>query len=163
MAVSHLLTLYCILPSMITWKCQPKLQIILYLYAIWGYTRKGNFYMVIDLHFYALGAALWYLLRNTWQAAMSWQNWTCHHLGYSVPPAHHHTIWCRSTFGLRGPGLSNPTSFLRPALPMVPTTDNNARDEQSVLRPNPATFLRDFSLYITSKDATYFIKNVCKL
>ena len=47
----------------------------------------------------------------------------CHHLGYSVPPAHHRTIWCRSTFGPRGPGLSNPTSFLRPALPMAPTTD----------------------------------------
>ena len=39
----------------------------------------------------------------------------CHHLGYSVPPALHRTIWCRSTFGPRGPGLSNPTSFLRPA------------------------------------------------
>ena len=77
----------------------------------------------------------------------------CHHLGYSVPPAHHRTIWCRSTFGPRGPGLSNPTSFLRPALPMAPTTDNNARDERSVPRPNPATFLRDFTLYMTSKDA----------
>ena len=47
----------------------------------------------------------------------------CHHLGYSVPPALHRTIWCRSTFGPRGPGLSNPTSFLRPALPMAPTRD----------------------------------------
>ena len=64
----------------------------------------------------------------------------CHHLGYSVPPAHHRTIWCRSAFGPRGPGLSNPISFLRPALPMAPTTDNNARDERSVLRPNPAIF-----------------------
>ena len=77
----------------------------------------------------------------------------CHHLGYSVPPAHHRTIWCRSTFGPRGPGLSNPTSFLRPALPMAPTTDNNARDERSVLRPNPATFLRDFTLYMTTNYA----------
>ena len=74
----------------------------------------------------------------------------CHHLGYFVPPAHHCTIWCRSTFGPRGPGLSNPTSFLRPALSMAPTTDNNTRDEQSVLRPNPATFLRDFTLYMTT-------------
>ena len=64
----------------------------------------------------------------------------CHHLGYSVPPALHRTIWCRSTFGPRGPGLSNPTSFLRPALPMAPTRDDNARDKRSVLRPNPATF-----------------------
>ena len=72
------------------------------------------------------------------------------HLGYSVPLAHHRTIWCRSTFGPRGPGLSNPTSFLRPALPMAPTTDNNARDERSVLRPNSATFLRDFTLYMTT-------------
>ena len=30
----------------------------------------------------------------------------CHHLGYSVPPALHRTIWCRSTFGPRGPGLN---------------------------------------------------------
>ena len=72
---------------------------------------------------------------------------------YSVPPALHRTIWCRSTFGPRGPGLSNPTSFLRPALPMAPTTDNNARDERSVLRPNPATFLRDFTLYMTTNYA----------
>ena len=77
----------------------------------------------------------------------------CHHLGYSVPPAHHRTIWCRSTFGPRGPGLSNPSSFLRPALPMAPTTDNNARDKRSVPRPNPATFLRDFTLYMTTNYA----------
>ena len=68
-----------------------------------------------------------------------------------VLPALHRTIWCRSTFGPRGPGLSNPTSFLRPALPMAPTRDDNARDERSVLRPNPATFLRDFTLYMTTK------------
>ena len=77
----------------------------------------------------------------------------CHHLGYSVPPALHRTIWCGSTFGPRGPGLSNPTSFLRPALPMAPTRDDNARDKRSVLRPNPATFLRDFALYMTMKYA----------
>ena len=76
-----------------------------------------------------------------------------YHLGYSVLPAHHCTIWYRGTFGPRGPGLSNPTSFLRPALPMAPTTDNNARDKRSVLRPNPATFLRDFTLYKTTKYA----------
>ena len=77
----------------------------------------------------------------------------CHHLGYSVPPALHRTIWCRSTFGPRGPGLSNPTSFLRPALPMAPTRDDNARDKRSVLRPNPATLLRDFALYMTTNYA----------
>ena len=77
--------------------------------------------------------------------------------GTPVPPAHHRTIWCRSTFGPRGPGLSNPTSFLRPALPMAPTTDNNARDERSVPRPNPATFLRDFyALY--DVEGRYFMK-----
>ena len=58
-----------------------------------------------------------------------------------------------STFGLRGPGLSNPTSFLRPALQMAPTRDDNARDKRSVLRPNPATFLRDFALYKTTNYA----------
>ena len=77
----------------------------------------------------------------------------CHHLGYSVPPALHRTIWCRSTFGPRGPGLCNHTFFLRPALPMAPTRDDNARDKRSVLRPNPATFLRDFALYMTTNYA----------
>ena len=74
-------------------------------------------------------------------------------LGYSVPPALHRTIWCRSTFGPRGPGLSNPTSFLRPVLPMAPTRDDKARDKRSVLRPNSATFLRDFALYMKLKYA----------
>ena len=64
----------------------------------------------------------------------------CHHLGYSVPPVHHCTIWCRSTFGPRGSDLSNPTSLLRPRLPMAPTTDNNAKET------NEALFLRDFTL-----------------
>ena len=54
---------------------------------------------------------------------------------------------------LRATGLSNPTSFLRPALPMAPTRDDNARDKRSVLRPNPATFLRDFALYMKLKYA----------
>ena len=78
----------------------------------------------------------------------------CHHLGYSVRTIHHLTIWSSCTFGPRGPGLSNPTSILRPALIMTPTTDNNARDERSDLRPNPATFLRDFTLYMTTKYAS---------
>ena len=68
----------------------------------------------------------------------------CHHLGYSVPPALHRTIWCRSTFGPRGPGLSNPTSFLRPALQWSPTRDDNARDKRSVLRPNPCDILKRY-------------------
>ena len=77
----------------------------------------------------------------------------CLHLGYSVPRALHRTIWCRSTFGPRGPGLSNPTSFLRPALPMAPTRDDNARDKRSVLRSNPATFSEDFARYKTTNCA----------
>ena len=103
---------------------------------------------------------------------LSWQKWTwhicqvlknqhigcrptcrCNHLGYSVPPAPHRSICCRSTIGPRGPGLSNPTSFLRSALPMATKRDHNARDKRSVLRENPATFLRDFALYITRKYA----------
>ena len=110
---------------------------------------------------------------------LSWQNWTwhicqikkteqncsccphcrCHHLGYSVPPAHHCTIWWRSTFGPRGPGLSNPTSFLRPALPMAPTTDNNARDERSVLRPKPSDILKRFYALYGNK-LRYYMKKV---
>ena len=71
----------------------------------------------------------------------------------SVPPHFTVPFGARSTFGPRGPGLSNPTSFLRPALPMAPTRDDNARDKRSVLRPNPATFLKDFALYMTLKYA----------
>ena len=72
-------------------------------------------------------------------AAMSWQNWTWRICQvqktsktavvltagvtisgtYSVPPSLHCTIWCQSTFGSRGQGLSNPTSFPRPALPIL--------------------------------------------
>ena len=37
----------------------------------------------------------------------------CHHLGYSVPPALHRTIWCRSTFGPRGPGHVVQAKFLQ--------------------------------------------------
>ena len=57
-----------------------------------------------------------------------------------------------STFGPRGSNLSNPASFLRPAHPMALTIDDNAKDKQSVLHPSPATFLRDFMLYITTND-----------
>ena len=76
-----------------------------------------------------------------------------------VPPALHRPVCCRSTFGSRGPGLSNLTSFLRPALPMAPTRDDNATDKRSVLRPNPAIFSRDFSLYITTN--YHFIWKSC--
>ena len=59
----------------------------------------------------------------------------CHHLGYSVLPAHHCTIWCRSTFGPRGPGLSNPTSFLRACSPNG--TDNRQQRQRQTERPPP--------------------------
>ena len=42
----------------------------------------------------------------------------CHHLGYSVPPAHHRTIWCRSTFVIQKIEIflgSRISKFLRPA------------------------------------------------
>ena len=45
---------------------------------------------------------------------------------------------------------------------MAPTTDNNARDERSVPRPNPATFLKRFyALY--DVEGRYFMKKVSKL
>ena len=83
----------------------------------------------------------------------------CHHFGNSMSPAHHCAICCRSTFGPHGTGLSNPTSFMRPALPMTPKTDNKARDERSVLRPNQATSLRDLTLYMTTNHA--IIRKMC--
>ena len=65
----------------------------------------------------------------------------------------HRTIWCRSTFGPRGPGLSNPTSFLRPALPwhrqQTTTPETNGASPARTQRH----FLRDFTLYMTSNDA----------
>ena len=85
-------------------------------------------------------------------AKLSWQNRTWHILknrtklllfSLPVPPSwvllaviiRHHTIRCRSIFGPRGPGLSNPTSFLRPALPMAPTTTTTpATNEASSAR-----------------------------
>ena len=129
--------------------------------------------MVPYLRIFAHGAALWWFstYQNHLISRLSNQNWTrhickvkkterncccphcrCHHLGYSVPSAQHRAIWCRSTFGPRGPGLSNPTSFPRPALPMAPTTDNNVRDERNFLRPNPVTFLRDFTPHMTTNN-----------
>ena len=65
----------------------------------------------------------------TWHICQVWktQQNCCHphchshHLGYFVLPAHH------CTFGPRGPGLSNQTFFLGPALLMAPTTDDNIR------------------------------------
>ena len=84
----------------------------------------------------------------------------CHHLGYSVPPAHH--IWCRSTFGPRGPGLSNPTSFLRPALPMAPTRDDNARDKNERPPPKPSDILKRFYALYDNK-RRFYMKKVSKL
>ena len=116
--------------------------------------------------------------QNHLPSRSSWRNWSrhicriwktdqncccphfpCHHLEYSEPPAHHRTIWCHSTFGPRDLGLSNSTSFMRPALPVAPTTDNNARDERSVLRLTPARFLRDFTLHMTTSYA--IMENRC--
>ena len=113
--------------------------------------RRPVHHRASPVSIFAPGAA--FMGKKNKQNLKTEQNCCCPHCRmspsrvYSVHPAHHRTIWCRSTFGPRGPGLSNPT-FLRPALPMAPTTDNNARDERSVLRPNPATFFRDVTLYI---------------
>ena len=60
---------------------------------------------------------------------------------YHLVPKHLRTTW---------PRPEQSTFFLRPALPMAPTRDDNARDKRSVLRPSPATFLRDFTLYMTT-------------
>ena len=57
--------------------------------------------------------------------------------GTSLYHRHHRHI---TYVGPRGPGLSNPASFMKPAILMAPTTDDNARDKRSVLGLNPATF-----------------------
>ena len=142
-------------------------------------TTKQNFCIVLYLQIFAPGAALWWFktYQNHLPSFLSWQNWTwlvkfkkpsktavvlnsgVPHLGHFLPPAPHRTIRCLSTSGPRDPGLSNPTYFLRPALPIAPTTNNNAKDERSVLRPNPATFFRDFTLYMTTEYA--FVRTRC--
>ena len=67
---------------------------------------------------------------------------------YHLVPKHFRTTWSRPK-----------QSFLRPALPMAPTRDENARDKRSVLRPNPATFSRNFTLYMTTTHA--FLRKRC--
>ena len=69
-------------------------------------------------------------------------------------PTHHCTSWCRSTVRPLGPGLSNPTSptsFLRSALPMASTTDDNTRDKRSVLRLNPCNYENNHLSWICLK------------
>ena len=99
----------------------------------YGLYKKSKFYRVPNLQIFAPGA-ITKCKKNSNGVVRCRPTCRCHHLGYSVPPALHRTIWCRSTFEPRGPGLSNPTFFLRPALPMAPTRDYNARDKRSVLR-----------------------------
>ena len=56
-----------------------------------------------------------------------------------MPPALHCTIWCRSTFEPRGPGLSNPTSFPRPALPILCPVQRyifKLKNQQNCCRPH---------------------------
>ena len=50
-------------------------------------------------------------------------------------------------------GLSNPTSILRPALPLAPKTDDTARNKAPSARTQRHSFLSDFMLYITTNDA----------
>ena len=79
--------------------------------------------------------------------------------------------------GPHGLGLSNPTSFLRPALPMALKTDNNARKQgpPPLLHPNPdilKRFLYDniymttfmWELYMTTNHnkPRYYMKKVSK-
>ena len=146
-----------------------------------GYTKNRNFYKVPNPQIFAPGAALWWFFVKFKKRAKlllsslplsSLKNWAKLLLS-SLPvspsrvlraPAHHRTIWCRSTFGPRGPGLSNPTSFLRPALPMAPTTDNNARDKRSVPRPNPAmSSLKNWAKLLLSSLPVSSLKNWAKL
>ena len=83
------------------------------------------------------------------------------HLGYSVPPALHRTIWCRSTFGLRGSGLSNPTSFLRPCSP--DGTDKRRQHQRQTERPppEPSNILKSLCALFDDK-IRYYKKKVSK-
>ena len=71
------------------------------------------------------------------------QNCWCHHLGYSLPPALHCTIWCQSTFRPPGPGLSNFTSFLSPVLPILRYDNFKLRNPAKLLSSSlPSWVLR---------------------
>ena len=66
---------------------------------------------------------------------------------YHLVPKHLRATWPRPEQSHLLPEACSPNG-----------TDNrqqrgNARDKRSVPRPNPATFLRDFTLYMTSNDA----------
>ena len=78
---------------------------------------------------------------------------------YHLVPKH---LRARSTFGPRGPGLSNPTSFLRAALPMAPTRDDNARDKRERPPPEPSNILKRFCALYGVK-IRYYKKKVSKL
>ena len=66
----------------------------------------------------------------------------CHHFGYrTLCPGTSLYYLVSSIFGLCGIDLSivsNPTSFLKPALSMAQTTDSNARDKQVSSLPEPS-------------------------
>ena len=74
----------------------------------------------------------------------------CHHFGYSEHPAHYCTVWCRSTLGPCGLVISNPTSFLRPALQMAPTTTPQTNEASSAHQAN-------FKLYMIANYAISWI------
>ena len=82
-------------------------------------------------------------------------HYQCHHLKYSVPLAHHCTIWCRASLVVQAWAILPHSWILMPAPHMTPTTDDNARDNRIILRLNPSTFFRDFVLYITTLQPHY--------
>ena len=115
----------------------------------------------------------WALWMNHLPNGLSWQNWTwhicqvlkteqkcccphcrCHHLGYSVPPAHHsHHLVPKH---LRATWPRPEQSHLIPeACSANGTWQQTAtpRDERIILHPNPATVLRDFTIHTTTNYA----------
>ena len=71
---------------------------------------------------------------------------------YHLVPKHLRATWPRPEQSHLLPEACSPNGT---------TTDNNARDKRSVPRPNPATFLRDFTLY--DDKIRYYRKKVSKL
>ena len=79
-----------------------------------------------------------------------------------VPPALHQTIWCRSTFGPRGPGFEQ--SHLLPEACSPDGTDKRRQRLRRTKRPppEPSNILKRFYALYDDK-IRYFKKKVSKL
>ena len=100
---------------------------------------------------------------NIWQVQKTEQNCCCphcrcHHLGHSVPPAHHHTIWCEAPSGNVAQACKQ--SHLLPEACSPNGTDNRQQRQRQTERPppEPSDILKRFYALYDNKLRYYMIK-----